>query len=77
MSLVGPRPCLFSQRDLIAERKARGITMNKPGITGLGQLHGVDINPKRLACLDGRMMSSLSLESYFKYLSKTVCSIIV
>ena len=52
--------------------------MNKPGITGLGQLHGVDMrNPKRLACLDGRMMSSLSLESYFKYLSNTVCSIIV
>ena len=78
MSLVGPRPCLFSQRDLLAERKARGITMNKPGITGLGQLHGIDMrNPKRLACLDRRMMSSLSLESYFKYLSKTVCSLIV
>lgn len=78
MSLVGPRPCLFSQLDLIAERKARGIWMSKPGITGLGQLHGIDMrNPKRLAKLDRRMMSSLSLASYFRYLSKTVCSLIV
>lgn len=78
MSLVGPRPCLFSQLDLIAEREARGIAMNKPGITGLGQLHGVDMrNPKRLADLDRRMMSSLSLASYFNYLSKTLCSLIV
>lgn len=77
MSLVGPRPCLLSQHDLIAARKTRGVTINKPGITGLGQLYGVDMrDPKGLADLDRRRMLALSLESYFKYLGKTVCSLI-
>jgi O-antigen biosynthesis protein WbqP len=77
MSLVGPRPCLLSQHDLIAAQKTRGVTINKPGITGLGQLYGVDMrDPKGLADLDRRRMLVLSLESYFKYLGKTVCSLI-
>ena len=33
MSLVGPRPCLFSQDELIAERENRGVLAVRPGIT--------------------------------------------
>ncbi len=38
MSLVGPRPNLFNQRDLIFERDCLGIYNAKPGITGLAQI---------------------------------------
>ena len=43
MSLVGPRPCLANQRKLINERKKRGIFKVKPGITGLAQISGVNM----------------------------------
>lgn len=50
MSLVGPRPCLPSQDELIAEREARGVFQFRPGITGPAQLLGVDMSePARLA----------------------------
>ena len=53
MSLVGPRPCLPNQEELIQERKARGVFIVKPGITGWAQVNGVDMSkPMRLACLD-------------------------
>jgi O-antigen biosynthesis protein WbqP len=35
MSLVGPRPCLFNQEDLVAEREQRGVFNARPGITGI------------------------------------------
>ena len=41
MSLVGPRPCLFNQQDLIVERAARGVFSAQPGITGLAQIQGL------------------------------------
>ena len=53
MSLVGPRPCLPSQMELIAERKARGVFDFRPGITGPAQLSGVDMSePARLAQIE-------------------------
>jgi lipopolysaccharide/colanic/teichoic acid biosynthesis glycosyltransferase len=53
MSLVGPRPCLPSQTELIAERKARGVFDFRPGITGPAQLLGVDMSePARLARIE-------------------------
>ena len=44
MSLVGPRPCLFNQKKLIMERKKRGVFKIKPGITGLAQISGINMN---------------------------------
>lgn len=40
MSIVGPRPALPSQEDLLALRRRRGITEQKPGLTGLAQVKG-------------------------------------
>lgn len=42
MSLVGPRPALFNQDDLIAMRDKAGINGLRPGVTGLAQLNGRD-----------------------------------
>lgn len=42
MSIVGPRPALFNQDDLVALRTERGIHLQKPGITGWAQINGRD-----------------------------------
>ena len=42
MSIVGPRPALFNQDNLIALRKKRGVDKLKPGITGWAQVNGRD-----------------------------------
>tara|TARA_R110002126_G_scaffold243516_7_gene386908 strand:+ start:22714 stop:23925 length:1212 start_codon:yes stop_codon:yes gene_type:complete len=62
MSLVGPRPCLPTQVELIAERRTRKVFDSKPGITGLGQINGVDMSdPVRLANWDRRYLDLQSL----------------
>ena len=45
MSLVGPRPALFNQEDLIALRTAGGVDALTPGITGWAQVNGRDELP--------------------------------
>ena len=45
MSLVGPRPALFNQDDLIALRTERGVEMLVPGLTGWAQINGRDELP--------------------------------
>jgi len=57
LSLVGPRPCLIVQEELIAERRDRGVLDIKPGITGLAQIAGIDMSdPVRLAREDARYL---------------------
>ncbi len=73
MSLVGPRPCLFNQTELIEERAKRGVFDVRPGITGLAQIEGIDMStPARLAVTDAQMLETLSLKTYFKYILQTV-----
>ncbi|RUO49329.1 sugar transferase [Pseudidiomarina donghaiensis] len=73
MSLVGPRPCLFNQEELIEERRARGVLDARPGITGLAQVNEIDMStPVLLAETDARMLASLSVGDYFKYIFMTV-----
>ena len=73
MSLVGPRPCLFNQSELIEERASRGVFAARPGITGLAQINGIDMStPKLLAETDARMLDNLGLSAYFTYIIKTV-----
>jgi O-antigen biosynthesis protein WbqP len=45
MSLVGPRPALFNQDDLISARTAAGVHVLRPGITGWAQVNGRDELP--------------------------------
>ena len=72
MSLVGPRPCLFNQEELISERAAHGVFDARPGITGLAQVNGIDMStPVLLAETDARMLGALSLSAYFKYILLT------
>ena len=73
MSLVGPRPCLFNQHELITERAARGVFNVRPGITGLAQIQGIDMsNPELLAKIDAEMIASLTVADYFRYIFLTV-----
>lgn len=72
MSLVGPRPCLFSQKELIAQRERRGVFNVRPGITGLAQVSDIDMStPVLLAETDAKMIREYSIKSYAKYLFMT------
>ena len=73
MSLVGPRPCLLNQQDLIAQRAALGVFAARPGITGLAQVQDIDMStPELLAKTDAQMLASLGLVDYFRYIVLTV-----
>jgi len=73
MSLVGPRPCLFNQKELIEEREKLGVFAARPGITGLAQIKGVDMStPDLLAELDSSMLASLGPGTYLSFIFKTL-----
>lgn len=73
MSLVGPRPNLFNQDELITERDARGVYAVRPGITGLAQVNEIDMStPALLAETDQRMIQTLTVLDYFRYIFMTV-----
>lgn len=62
LSLVGPRPSLPSQTELIAARAARGVFSMLPGITGWAQINDVDMSdPDRLARFDQQYFFRRSL----------------
>ncbi|NRF64525.1 sugar transferase [Vibrio coralliilyticus] len=72
MSLVGPRPNLFNQEELIKERDELGVYDVLPGITGLAQVQNIDMStPKLLAKTDKQMIDNLTLKDYFKYIIMT------
>jgi O-antigen biosynthesis protein WbqP len=73
MSLVGPRPNLFNQEELINERDALGVYDVLPGVTGLAQVQNIDMStPKLLAETDKHMIETLNIKNYFKYILMTV-----
>lgn len=72
MSLVGPRPNLFNQEELIAERDKLGVYDVLPGITGLAQVQNIDMStPKLLARTDREMIDTLNIKKYFRYILMT------
>lgn len=72
MSLVGPRPCLPNQLELIREREQRRVFDVRPGITGLAQIRGIDMSiPALLAEVDRQMIKTLSMVNYFRYIVLT------
>lgn len=55
MSLIGPRPCLPNQTELVAERHEQNVYDIKPGISGLAQVNDIDMStPRLLADWDAR-----------------------
>ena len=72
MSLVGPRPNLFNQDELIHARQALDVYSVRPGITGLAQIKDIDMSmPELLAKTDAQMISTMSVVNYFKYIFLT------
>jgi O-antigen biosynthesis protein WbqP len=73
MSLVGPRPCLFNQEELIQERAIRNVFDARPGITGLAQIRGIDMStPIMLAETDAKMLKTINGVNYFRYIILTI-----
>lgn len=72
MSLVGPRPCLANQTELVYERNQLNVFTIQPGVTGLAQVLGIDMSqPKRLAKTDAQLLSMQGLWPYLKLLVLT------
>ncbi len=72
MSLVGPRPCLPCQTELIQYRQDYDIFSVKPGVTGLAQIKGIDMSkPVILAKMESKMICTYNQLNYFKYLFLT------
>ncbi|MGX5804476.1 sugar transferase [Bradyrhizobium sp. Arg314] len=73
MSLVGPRPCLPSQTELIERRRELGVLAALPGITGLAQIKGIDMSdPKLCAETDAAYLRAASTGLDLKILLGTL-----
>jgi O-antigen biosynthesis protein WbqP len=73
MSLVGPRPCLPSQLDLVQARRRLGVLETRPGITGLAQVNGIDMSDaNRLAEIDAQYVRTQSLMGDFRLILATL-----
>ena len=76
MSFVGPRPSLFSQEDLIAERDKRNVHSIRPGLTGLAQVHGRDeLSIPVKAAYDGEYIGKISFKLDLKIFFRTFVSV--
>ena len=72
MSIVGPRPALWNQEDLIIERDKYGANNIRPGLTGLAQINGRDeLEITEKAKLDGEYVKNMSFSSDFKIFVST------
>jgi len=72
MSLVGPRPCLPNQTELVTERAKRGVFGMRPGITGLAQVNEIDMStPRKLARYDQLMIKGMCIKLYIKLIFAT------
>lgn len=77
MSIVGPRPALWNQDDLIAQRDLYGANDCVPGLTGYAQIHGRDELPiEQKAKLDGYYAQHLSFALDVKIFFKTIYSVL-
>lgn len=77
MSIVGPRPALWNQYDLIAERDKYGANDIRPGLTGWAQINGRDELPLDIkARLDGEYCSQVSFWMDIKCFFRTIISVL-
>lgn len=73
MSIIGPRPGLWNQDVLTAERDKYAANDVKPGLTGLAQINGRDeLSIPDKAKLDGEYVSNISLKMDAKILLKSI-----
>ena len=74
LSCVGPRPALWSQDDLIAEREKYGANDVKPGITGWAQINGRDeLEIPVKAKLDGEYAAALNAGGFKGFAMDAKC----
>lgn len=76
MSIVGPRPALWNQLDLIALRDKNGSNSVRPGLTGWAQVNGRDELPIDVkAGFDGEYIKKMSIVFDIKIILMTVVSV--
>ena len=76
MSIVGPRPALWNQYDLIQERDKYGANSIYPGLTGWAQVNGRDeLEIQVKAEFDGQYVQKMSFVSDIKIIIKTVLKV--
>ena len=77
MSIIGPRPALWNQTDLIEERDKYGANNIKPGLTGYAQIHGRDeLEIKEKAALDGYYVEHLGFKMDCKCFFGTIKAVL-
>lgn len=77
MSIVGPRPALWNQDDLVAERDKYGANDVVPGLTGWAQINGRDeLEIPQKAKLDGEYAANISFAFDMKCFFGTICKVI-
>lgn len=77
MSIIGPRPALWNQYDLIEERDKYGANDIRPGLTGWAQINGRDtIEIEDKARFDGYYIENISLRMDIKCFFGTIVSIL-
>ena len=77
MALVGPRPALWNQEDLISEREWYGANSVRPGLTGWAQIHGRDeLEIAEKAKLDGWYVEHLSFGLDVKCFFGTIAAVL-
>lgn len=77
MSIIGPRPALWNQYDLIAERDKYHANDIYPGLTGWAQINGRDELPiEKKAALDGEYLKNMSFLFDVKCFVGTVISVV-
>lgn len=77
MTIVGPRPALWNQFDLIQEREKYGANDVKPGLTGWAQINGRDELPIQIkAKLDGEYIEKMGFIFDLKCILKTISCVI-
>ena len=73
MSIIGPRPALWNQDDLVSLRERYGANDVVPGLTGWAQINGRDsITLEEKARLDGEYVSNISLFMDIKCIFMTI-----
>ena len=76
MSIIGPRPALWHQFDLIAARDKYGANDVRPGLTGLAQVMGRDEPPIDIkAKYDGDYVKDISFSNDVKIFFRTIFSV--